>query len=113
MTAVYKICSAAEWREAIETGAYHGSAVDRNDGFVHLSAEHQVRETAQRHFAAKRDLVLIALEAEALGPGLKWEPSRGGDPFPHFYGVIPTARARWTAPLPWENGRHRFPPGFE
>ena len=34
---VYKICTAAEWREAEHAGAYRGSAVDRSDGFIHFS----------------------------------------------------------------------------
>jgi uncharacterized protein (DUF952 family) len=32
--------------------------------------------------------VVLALESEALGPALKWEPSRGGDLFPHLYGPL-------------------------
>jgi uncharacterized protein (DUF952 family) len=29
--------------------------------------------------------MLLAVWAEALGEALKWEPSRGGDLFPHLY----------------------------
>jgi uncharacterized protein (DUF952 family) len=39
------------------------------------------------------DLVIVGFEAQALGEGLKWEPSRGGDLFPHLYGPLPTALA--------------------
>jgi uncharacterized protein (DUF952 family) len=113
MTVVYKICSAAEWRDAVAAGAYRGSAGDRRDGFIHLSAGHQVSETARRHFAGATDLILAAFDAEALGNALAWEASRGGDLFPHFYGALPVGNALWTAPLPWRDGTHQLPPDIE
>ena len=108
MRFLYKIISAAEWRQAEAQGRFEGSAVDVKDGFIHLSAAHQVRETAARHFAGQADLLLVAF-AEARLSNLKWEPSRGGDLFPHVYGAIPTALAETIVPLPLENGLHRFP----
>ena len=108
MQFLYKLCSAAEWAAARETGFFTGSAVDHADGFIHLSAAHQVRETAARHFAGRIDLVLVAL-AESDISGLKWELSRGGAPFPHVYGGIQVNLARWVKPLPLEGGHHRFP----
>ena len=47
--------------------------------------------------------------AEADLENLKWEPSRGGDLFPHVYGVIPTGLAAEVHPLPLVNGVHQFP----
>lgn len=35
--------------------------------------------------------MVLALDAEGLGPALKWEPSRGGALFPHLYGSLPAA----------------------
>ena len=67
MTTIYKICTAAEWRDAERAGAYRGSAVDRQDGFIHFSTAEQVRETAAKHFAEQADLVLVAVEADDLG----------------------------------------------
>ena len=108
MRFLYKILSAAEWRQAEARGRFEGSAVDVKDGFIHLSAAHQVRETAARHFAGQPDLLLVAFAESRLG-NLKWEPSRGGDLFPHVYGAIPTALAASVVPLLLENGVHRFP----
>ena len=89
---IYKICTAAEWREAERAGAYRGSAVDRRDGFIHFSTAEQAAETAAKWFAGQRDLVLVAVDADALGDALKWEPSRGGALFPHLYGELPLDR---------------------
>ena len=44
----------------------------------------------------------MAVDADALGSALKWEPSRGGDLFPHLYVALPLAAVRWTRPLPEE-----------
>ena len=111
MTTIYKICTAAEWREAEQAGVYRGSAVDRKDGFIHFSTAAQAPETAARHFAGQRDLVLIAIDAEALGDRLKWEPSRGGALFPHLYGELPLVAVRRVEPLRLDAaGKHVFPP---
>jgi uncharacterized protein (DUF952 family) len=110
MTLVYKICRAREWQKAAARGTYTGSADDRRDGFIHLSASHQLPETARRHFAGETDLILVAFDAEALHPALRWEPSRGGELFPHLHGSIATQAAKWARPLPWRNGAHDFPP---
>ena len=110
MTTIYKICSAAEWHAAEHAGAYAGSAVDRRDGFIHFSTAEQAAETAAKWFAGQRDLVLVAVDADALGDGLKWAPSRGGALFPHLYGTLPLTAVRWTKPLPLgPDGRHAFP----
>jgi len=107
---IYKICTATEWREAEQAGAYKGSAVDLKDGFIHFSAAAQAAETAAKWFAGQRDLVLVAVDAHALGDRLKWEPSRGGALFPHLYGELPLSAVRRVDALPWaESGRHEFP----
>ena len=92
---VYKVCAAPEWSAAVATGTYVGSPVDRRDGFIHLSAAAQLEETLRRHFAGQRDLLLVAIDPDAVGAGLRWEPSRGGELFPHLYGELPVALARW------------------
>lgn len=110
MRILYKIITGAEWRAAVAKGAFEGSAVDLKDGFIHLSTTRQMRETAARHFAGQDGLVLVGFREEDL-PNLRWEPSRGGDLFPHVYGVIDPALAVSQDPLPLEHGMHRFPEG--
>jgi uncharacterized protein (DUF952 family) len=111
MRFLYKILPREAWQAAMRGGVFEGSAVDHADGFIHLSAAHQMRETAARHFAGQKDLVLVAF-AEGDLEQLKWEPSRGGDLFPHVYGSIPTQKAVAVHPLPLVDGIHRFPEGL-
>ena len=111
MTTIYKICTAAEWNDAERAGVYRGSAVDLKDGFIHFSTAEQAAETAAKWFAGQRDLVLVAVDADALGDKLKWEPSRGGALFPHLYGDLGVKAVHRVDPLPLgADGRHVFPP---
>lgn len=107
---IYKIAPAALWREAEAAGRFEGAPVDLQDGYIHFSTASQARETARRHFAGQDDLVLVAVDTVALGSALRWEPSRGGDLFPHLYGPLPVSATLWTTPLPLgADGAHVFP----
>lgn len=108
MQLLFKILTAAEWAETLAAGVFSGSPVDIQDGFIHLSAAHQARETAARHFRGRDGLVLAAFHEGHLR-NLMWEPSRGGDLFPHVYGTIDPKSAAWVKDLPLIDGVHRFP----
>lgn len=101
MGRIYKILLRADWTEAQSAGAFDGSAVDHADGFIHFSTAAQAQETARKHFAGQAGLVVLEIEADDLGPALRWEPSRGGDLFPHLYQALETrhVRAVHEAPL--------------
>ena len=88
MTA-FKIVSAADWAAFQAEDRYAGSAVDRADGYIHMSTAEQVADTARKHYAGRDGLMLLTVDLEALGPALQWEPSRGGDLFPHLYADLP------------------------
>ncbi len=85
---IYKICPASAWREAERQGVYRGSADDHRDGYIHFSTAAQVPETARKHFLGQTGLFLIAVDADALGEALRWEPSRNNELFPHLYGDL-------------------------
>jgi len=85
----YKIFSVAEFEAFRREGVFAGSAVDVADGFIHLSGAGQVEGTLARHYAGRTDLMLAAVDLAVLGDAVRWEESRGGDLFPHIYGVLP------------------------
>ncbi|WP_210497064.1 DUF952 domain-containing protein [Microvirga antarctica] len=110
MKIIYKICIESLWEKAESSGQFNGAPVDIQDGYLHFSTASQVHETALRHFAGQQDLLLIAIDADRLGDGLIFEPSRGGDLFPHLFGPLPLSAVLWTKPLPiGPDGRHVFP----
>ncbi|MBM2620283.1 DUF952 domain-containing protein [Actinoplanes sp. LDG1-06] len=87
---IYKILLPSEWAAFEADGRFDGSPFDRSSGFIHLSGREQVAETAARVFGPEPALVVVALEADALGESLRWEeaPNRGSM-FPHVYGPLP------------------------
>lgn len=97
---IYKLCSRAEWSAALAAGAYTGSADDVRDGFIHFSTAAQLAATAAKYFAGRTDLVLVEVDAARLGPALQFEPSRGGDLFPHLYGALPLDAVLSSRPYP-------------
>ncbi len=109
---IYKIFRAPEWADLQAKGSSTGAPVDVTDGFVHFSTTGQAAETAARHFANEDDLMLLAVEADALGDALKWEPSRGGALFPHLYRALHLKDVTWAKPLPLIAGKHQFPAGL-
>lgn len=110
MTIIYKICERTAWRDAEGAGIYHGSAADRRDGFIHFSTGAQLAGTAAKHFGGQTDLVLVAVDEDRLGPALQWEPSRGGELFPHLYGALALGAVRSVETLADEiDGQRRLP----
>jgi uncharacterized protein (DUF952 family) len=107
---IYKIVPTLLWQEARRTGQFIGAPVDLADGFIHFSTRDQVAETAARHFEGQDDLLLVAVDVEALGDTLVYEPSRGGALFPHLYAPLPLGAVLWEKPLPLgPDGLHVFP----
>ncbi len=106
---IYKILRQAEWLAAQVQGQLNGAPVDMADGFIHFSTAKQVRETAARHFSGETDLIVLAVDPAQLGQALRWEPSRGGDLFPHLYGPLPLDRVAGVYKLPrGDDGAHKF-----
>ena len=100
---IYKILPRRDWEAASTAQLYEGSEVDRTDGFIHFSTAAQAQETARRHFAGRAGLVVLEVEADDLGPDMRWEPSRGGDLFPHLYGVLQARLVRGVAEAPLDS----------
>jgi uncharacterized protein (DUF952 family) len=99
VTKIYKILKRAEWAAAVRAGRFEGAAIDLADGYIHLSTAAQAQETGRRYFTGQPDLVLVRLDAGALGAAIRWEPSRGGDLFPHHYGPLDCALAESVTPI--------------
>jgi uncharacterized protein (DUF952 family) len=86
---VYKVMSAAESEQMQRDGEFRGSAVDIADGYIHLSRGSQLAATVDRHFNGVSGLMLVAVDLSLLSDTVRWEPLRGGQLFPHIYGVLP------------------------
>lgn len=106
---IYKLFRPSEWDTLVRDGVTQGAPIDIADGYVHFSTAAQVVETAQRYFSDVEDVVLVAIESGLLGEALVWEPSRGGDLFPHLYREMRMQDVAWHKVLPLGPDGHSFP----
>lgn len=109
---IYKIFRRSEWDQFHAAGETAGAPIDLKDGYIHFSTAAQVAETAAKHFATESDLVLVAVNGEAIAADLKWEVSRGGALFPHLYRKLLQSDVVWDKSLPLGATGHIFPEGL-
>jgi uncharacterized protein (DUF952 family) len=106
---IYKILTAQQWASLQLEGVFRGSPVDLNDGYIHFSTGSQVAETAHKHFKGQSDLMLAVVDDASFGDALRYEPSRGGQLFPHLFGSLPLNMVERANPLPMDSdGFHSF-----
>jgi uncharacterized protein (DUF952 family) len=85
VTPVIKLLRAGEWAAFQRDGVFAGSPDDLRDGFIHLSTTEQAPGTLAKWFADEAGVMALTFDADEFGADLKWEPSRGGQLFPHLY----------------------------
>lgn len=88
---IYKIASTQDWANARKSGELAGTPVDIADGYIHFSTAAQLPETLDKHYRGATGLVLATIDPDLIGTDLVWEPSRGGQLFPHLYAPLPMA----------------------
>ena len=110
-TVAYKVLTSVELAVLEGTGRFDGAPVDRADGYIHLSTAAQLAETISKHFGGQEaDIQIVAIDLEALGNAVKWEPSRGGQLFPHVYAPLTLDVVIAYSPLAYEpDGSIRLP----
>ena len=86
---IYKILLPAEWAAFETAGRFDGSPFDHSSGFIHCSSRTQVGATAVRVFGQEPELVVVAVETDALGDVVRWEAAPDGGTFPHVYASVP------------------------
>lgn len=98
-THIYKVTSRAVFEASRAAGRFLGMPVDHADGYLHFSTADQLRETLRLYFAGEADLVLFAVARSSFSEALRWEPSRGGQLFPHLFGELPMSLVGNTATI--------------
>ncbi len=82
---IYKITTVEIWQKSLQLGILEGMPIDINDGYIHFSTKEQLAQTLSLHFKGHGELVIFAVNTKNIAENLKWEVSRGGALFPHFY----------------------------
>ena len=84
---IYRVVSLEDWNQTQKLGCVPRCGADDRDGFVHLSTEETMLETANLYFETSEQPLILEIDPKVLGEDLKWEEveSRGGAEFPHLY----------------------------
>lgn len=90
----FKILTESDWTAFQRDHIFHGSQVDKADGYIHLSTAGQLQETLDKHYAGQSGLTIAEVDLTQVIDILRWEPSRGGQVFPHLYGALPLSAVR-------------------
>ena len=87
---VYKVLTFEEWEESSKIGQIV-TALDQQDGFVHLSSATQLNMTLSLYFSKEEKVILLQINESDIIVGLTYEyaDKRGGE-FAHFYGELST-----------------------
>lgn len=106
----YKVLTTPQMAEMEDRGTFAGAPVDLADGFIHLSTAQQLAETVDKHFTGQSGLHIVAVDLDVLADAVRWEPSRGGQLFPHIYAELPLSAVLAYGPLERdEEGAIRLP----
>ena len=84
MRHLFHILAANEWAAAQAQGSYAPVSLE-SEGFIHLSREGQVVETANRFYRGVQGLIVLVIDANAVEPDVVWEEGEPGVLFPHLY----------------------------
>ena len=106
---IFKVIDKDEWQKAKQSGTYCGSEKDLKDGYIHFSEEGQVKETINKYYHKKENLVLLRVNAFKLDH-LLWEQASNGDMYPHLYSPLDTSTVVNEYELPLnKGGSHKLP----
>lgn len=105
----FKIETRDNWHENAKIGKYFGSALDKKDGFIHLSTIEQLGQTLSLYFAEVKNLIIAEIDADYYGDLMKWELSRGGALFPHLYGELVFESVRKIYEVEYNDGIAQIP----
>ncbi len=106
---IFKIIDKEELQKAKQSGIYKGSKKDSEDGYIHFSEEGQIRETLEKYFKNRKNLILLKVHTLNL-EHLLWEQASNGDMYPHLYSALNLKNVVNEFELALnEDGRHIIP----
>ena len=109
---IYKICTKPEWHEVKNKGQLTGSKKDLEDGYIHFSAEDQVREVLKKFYSTQKDLILLKVDTLKLDH-LLWEQASDGNMLPHLYSSLDISNVIDEFEITLnDDGSHNLPTSF-
>jgi len=110
---IYKVLTLGQWTDFQQNGAFKGSPVDLQDGYIHLSCVPELVETMDKYYADQPEVALLQVDANAVSDDLKYEASRGGIEFPHLFADLLMGAIGKVWLLSPREGRYTLPDDIE
>jgi len=114
MTQLLHLTERASWLAAERTGEYRLSTRGvtlADQGFIHCSLPHQLREVAERWYHDADDLVVLVIDEARVPAPVRFEAAAPGvEDYPHIYGPLPVSAVTEVIPVSRdETGRFVLP----
>ena len=87
MDFIYHIVDPPSWAKSESDKNYYHPSLEK-EGFIHCSTRAQLSATANLYFYGFEEITIVVLDPSLISSPLKYEPSRGGELFPHIYGPL-------------------------
>lgn len=85
---LYKILEISEWLCFKKKNYFAGSKLDKSSGFIHMCKKEHLLSTVELYYPKLRKLTILEFRYYNIKDKIKWEISRNGLLFPHFYGIF-------------------------
>ena len=85
---LYKILKISEWLCFKKKNYFAGSKLDKSSGFIHMCKKEHLLSTVRLYYPKLRKLTILEFRYYNIKDKIKWEISRNGLLFPHFYGIF-------------------------
>lgn len=85
---LYKILEISEWLCFKKKNYFAGSKLDKSSGFIHMCKKEHLLSTVKLYYPKLRKLTILEFRYYNIKDKIKWEISRNGLLFPHFYGIF-------------------------
>jgi uncharacterized protein (DUF952 family) len=112
---LFHLAERGDWLAAVAAGEYRvstrGVTLDEQ-GFIHCSLRHQLREVADRFYADADDLVALVIDSARVPAPIRYEaPEPGAEAYPHIYGPLPASAVIRVVPVSRDPGGNLLLPG--
>ena len=85
---IYRVMKKKEWDDFKKKKRFYGNAFDIESGFIHLSTKSQIKDTINRYFQDRENIVILQICETKIKENIKWEISTNNQLFPHLYGFL-------------------------
>lgn len=103
MAELFHLADRGEWLAAEAAGEYRISTRGvtlAEQGFIHCSLRHQLRDVAEAYYADADNLVVLVIDSERVVSPIRYEAPPGGlEAYPHIYGPLPTDAVTSVVPV--------------